>query len=213
MTKHLWLRYQLTIPSCIAMALAFEEGLGPAIARVRSSAIQSSTALTSQFVAYKEALTIDTSSMSWPFLLSPVLCTPSFHKRHSYRAHSCQLVNGLEALWHWLGQQSGKFLIVEDLQVASGRNLADSCRVPPVAWITVGALNENARVAETFGKHFAADVVQPNAFSNMSSRLLHDFVAIHVRQQSEAEALGVRWISEAIDGNGWLRSMESLAYA
>lgn len=83
--------------------------------------------------------------------------------------------------------------------------------MPSVTRIAIRTLHENARVAETFGEHFTAYVVQSNAFANVSPRLLHDLIAVHVWQQTETEALWVRWVGEAIDGDGWLRSMEGLA--
>jgi len=45
----------------------------------------------------------------------------------------------------------------------TGRNLADRCRMPTISLVTVRALNENTAITETFGKHFATDIVETNA--------------------------------------------------
>lgn len=60
--------------------------------------------------------------------------------------------------------------------------------MPAVPLVAVGALHEDARVAETLGKHLAADVVQPDALADVAARLLDHLVAVHVRQQPEAES-------------------------
>lgn len=144
---------------------------------------------------------------------SPILSSPSFYKRHSNGAHPRQLVNGFKTLWHRLRQQRSELLIVENFQVASGWNFANCRRMPTVARITVRTLNEDARVTETLSKDLATDVVQPDAFSDVSSRLLYNLVAVHVRQQSETKALGIWGIGEAVDGDWRLRSMESFTDA
>lgn len=199
-------------PSCTAMAPAFEVKLGPAIARVHSSVIQSSTALTSPFVVYNNELNI-ISNVKCRWSNSPVFSSPSFHKRHANRAHSRQLVNGLKALRNWLRQKRSKFLVVEYLQVAAGWNFTDRRRMPTVAWITVRTLHKDAGVAETFGKHLAADVVQADTFADVPSRLFHYLVSVHVRQEAEAEAFGVWGIGETIDGDWRLWSVESFTNA
>lgn len=194
------------------MALAFEVKPGPATARVRSGATQSNRASMWQFVVWK--MVVWRKRKVWKSsLVLPVFSAPSFHERHSNRAHSRQLVNGFEALRHWLRQKRSKLLIVEYLQVTTGRDLAHRRRMPSVAWITVWTLNENAWVAETFGEHFTANVVQSNALADMSSRLLHDLVTVYVGQQPKAEALRVRRICEPVNGNRGLWGVESFADA
>ena len=84
--------------------------------------------------------------------------------------------------------------------------------MPSVALITVGRLHENGRIAEAFGKHFAADVVEPHTFADVTSRLLHHRVAIHVGQQAQAEALRIAGIGEPVDGDRRLRRVERLAH-
>lgn len=51
----------------------------------------------------------------------PVLRSPAFDKAHADGAHPGQLVNSLEALVDWLGQQCSKLLVVENLQVTAWR--------------------------------------------------------------------------------------------
>lgn len=43
------------------------------------------------------------------------------------------------------------------------RDLADRGRVPTITLITVGALHKDGAVAETLGKHFSSNVIQPDA--------------------------------------------------
>lgn len=78
-------------------------------------------------------------------------------------------------------------MIVEDFQVATGRYFAHRRRVPTVTLVTVWALHEDARIAQTLGKHLTTDVVQPYALSDMATRLLDYVVPVDVRQQPKAE--------------------------
>ena len=56
--------------------------------------------------------------------LPAVLGTPALDEAHADRAHASQLVDSLEALVNRLRQQGRELLVVEDLQVAAGRDLA-----------------------------------------------------------------------------------------
>lgn len=93
------------------------------------------------------------------------------------------------------------------------RDLADGGRVPAVALVAVGRLDEDGRVAEALGEHLAADVVEPDALADVAARLLDDRVAVHVREQAEAEALRVARVREPVHGDGRLRRVERLADA
>ena len=57
--------------------------------------------------------------------LSAILRAPSLHEAHADGAHARELVHGLEALVDALREERGELLVVEDLQVAAGRDLAD----------------------------------------------------------------------------------------
>lgn len=50
---------------------------------------------------------------------SPVFCTPTLDKGDADGTHPGELVHGLKALAHTLGQLVCKLLVVEDLQVTS----------------------------------------------------------------------------------------------
>ena len=49
----------------------------------------------------------------------PVLGSPALDEAHADGAHPSELVDGLEALVHRLGEQRCKLLVVEDLQVTT----------------------------------------------------------------------------------------------
>lgn len=85
--------------------------------------------------------------------------------------------------------------------------------MPAVALITVGTLNENARITETLGEHLTANIIQSNALANVSTRLFHHLVAIHIWEQAETKALRIGGIGEAIDSDWGLRCMEGLTDA
>jgi hypothetical protein len=78
------------------------------------------------------------------------------------------LVDSLEATVNRLSKQLGKFLIVEDVEVTAWWYLANGCRMPSISLITVGTLNKDSTVAQTFSKHFSSHIVQLDTFANMS---------------------------------------------
>ena len=75
-----------------------------------------------------------------------VLRSPALDEGHPDGAHLCQLVNCLEPVVDGLGEQGGELLVVEDLQAAAGRDLADCGWVKAVMVITVPRLNEDGRI-------------------------------------------------------------------
>ena len=56
-------------------------------------------------------------------------------------------------------------MVVENLEVASWWDLADSGWVPAVALIAIWALYKQRTVTEAFGKYFTANVVETNALT------------------------------------------------
>jgi len=78
-------------------------------------------------------------------LLASVLLSPSLDEAHSDSAHLGQLVDRLEASIDRLGQQSGELLVVEYLQVATRRDLANSGWMPSITLVAVWRLNKNGR--------------------------------------------------------------------
>lgn len=101
--------------------------------------------------------------------LPPVFSSPALDEAHADGAHPGELVDSLESLVDGLCQQGSKLLVVEDLQVTSWRDLADSGRVPTITLVTVGALDEDSAVTEALCKHLPADVVQSNTATYVST--------------------------------------------
>ena len=62
-------------------------------------------------------------------ILSVILSAPTLDEGHPDGAHLGQLVDGLEPVVDGLREESGKLLVVEDLQTAAWRDLAHSGRV------------------------------------------------------------------------------------
>lgn len=63
--------------------------------------------------------------------------------------------------------------------------------MPAIALIAVGALDEYGRVGQTLGKHLSTDVIQTDTFADVSSRLFHGCIAVHVGEQSQTKSLAV----------------------
>ena len=61
--------------------------------------------------------------------------TKHVNKYIPYCAHFCQLIDSLKPVVDGLREQGGKLLIVEDLEAASGGNLANCCRMKTVKWV------------------------------------------------------------------------------
>lgn len=93
-------------------------------------------------------------------ILAMVLRSPTLHEAHSDRAHLGEFINSLKSMVDRLGEKSRKLLVVEDLQAASRRYLADGGRMEAVAVITVAALDKDAAVAQALCVYFTSDVVQ-----------------------------------------------------
>ena len=146
-------------------------------------------------------------------VLPPVLHAPALHEGHADGAHSSQGVHRLEALVDALSKQGGKLLVVEDLEVAAGRDLADGGRVPAVLLVAVGRLDKDGRVREAFREHLPADVVQSHALPYVLPRLLHHIVSVDVGEDAEAEPFAAAGIGEAVDGDVVLGGVEVLADA
>ena len=145
--------------------------------------------------------------------LPPIRRSPALHEAHPDGAHTSQLVYRLEALGYRLRQQRRELLVIEDLQVATGWYLADGGRMPTVTLIAIWALHEYARIGQALCEHLSTDVVKSGPFADMPSRLLDHGVPIHVRQQAQAETLGVAWIGESVHRDARLGCMEGLAYS
>lgn len=90
-------------------------------------------------------------------------------------------------------------------------NLADGGRVPAISLVAIRTLHKDTRVAETFGKHFPAYVVQSNALSDVSPRLLHHLISVDVREKPQAEPFRIRGIREPVHSYRRLRRVKSLS--
>ena len=143
-------------------------------------------------------------------ILPSVLHPPALDEGHADGAHSSEGVHRLEALVDALSKQSGKLLVVEDLEVAAGGDLADGGRVPAVLLIAIGRLDEDGRVREAFGEHLPADVVQPDALPDVLPRLLNDIVPVDVGEDAEAEPFAAAGVGEPVDSDVVLGGVEVL---
>lgn len=92
-------------------------------------------------------------------------------KTHPDGAHLGEFIHHLKAVIYRLRQQLGKQLVVEDLEAASTRDLADGGGVEAVLVVTVPTLNENTAVAQTLCVHLASDVIQVHTYSRRQKRV------------------------------------------
>ena len=142
-----------------------------------------------------------------------VLRAPSLDKRHPDGAHLGQLVHGLEPVVDGLGEQGGKLLVVEDLEVAARGDLADGGRVPAVLLIAVGRLDKDGRVREAFREHFSTDVEEPHTLADVLPRLLHNSVSVDVGEDAKAEPFATAGVGETVDSDVVLGRVEVLPHA
>ncbi len=105
-------------------------------------------------------------------VLAVILGAPALDEAHAYRAHLGQFVHGLEAVVDGLAKQLREFLVVEDLEAAARRDLADGRWVEVVVVVAVAALHEYATVTETLGEHLPSHVVQMNTWNQKSVKRL-----------------------------------------
>lgn len=85
-------------------------------------------------------------------------------KTHPDGAHLGEFIDHLEAVIYRLWQQLGKQLVVEDLEAASTRDLADGGGVKTVLVVTVPTLYENTAVTQTLCVHLPSDVIQVHTY-------------------------------------------------
>jgi len=146
-------------------------------------------------------------------VLPSVLHAPALDEGHSNCAHSSEGIHCLEALVDALSKQGGKFLVVEDLEVAAWGDLADGGRVPAVLLVAVGRLDKDGRVREAFREHLTADVVQPHTLPDVLPRLLHNIVSVDVGEDAKAESFAAAGVGETVDSDIVLGGVEVLADA
>jgi len=144
-------------------------------------------------------------------VLPPVLHAPALDEGHADGAHAGQGVHCLEALVDPLGEEGGELLVVEDLQVAAGGDLANCGRVPAVLLVAVRRLHEDGGVREALGEHLAPDVVEAHPLADVLPGLLHHVVPVDVGEDAEAEPFATARVGEAVDGDVVLGGVEVLA--
>ncbi len=105
-------------------------------------------------------------------VLTMILSAPALHKAHSNGAHLGEFVDGLEPLVDGLGQELSKLLIVENLQTASGRNLADGRWVEPVGVVTLPTLDKDGPVTQALCKDLSSNVEQVHPFADVATNVL-----------------------------------------
>lgn len=98
--------------------------------------------------------------------LTPVVIAPSFNETNSNRTHLGELKHGIVALGHGACQYVGEFTVRENFQIATRQKFAYSGRMPAVYGVTIGTLHEYGTVAQAFGIHIAAHVVETHAASD-----------------------------------------------
>ena len=123
-------------------------------------------------------------------VLTMILGAPTLHEAHADRAHLGELVHGLEALVHRMRQQLSKLLVVEDLEAATGRDLADGGCVKAVRVVALSALDKDGVVAQTLCKDFSPDVEEMDPLPDVSTDIFDGRVTIHVGEKTETETIG-----------------------
>ncbi len=145
-------------------------------------------------------------------ILAVVLCPPALHEAHPNGAHLGELVDSLEALVDGLGEKLGELLVVEDLQTAARRDLADRGWVEPVGVVALTTLDEDGSIAQTLCEHLSTDIEQVHPLADVAADVFDGRVPVDVREQPETEPIGIRGgICVAIHDHVGSSSMEALA--
>ena len=116
-------------------------------------------------------------------VLAMILCAPTLHKTHTNSTHLRQLVDGLEALVHRVCEELCKLLVVEDFEVAVGRDFTDSGGVEAVRMVTLSTLDENGIVTQALRKDFSSHVKQVDASPNVPTDVLNGGITVDVGKQ------------------------------
>jgi len=124
-------------------------------------------------------------------ILAMILGSPSLHEGHSDGAHLREFVDGFEAEVDGLGEERGELLVVEDLEAAARRDLADGGGVEAVVVVAVARLDEDGGVTEALGIDFSTDIVEVDALADVSAGVLDGRVPVDVGELPEAEPVVV----------------------
>ena len=130
--------------------------------------------------------------------LSPVVDAPALDKAHPNGAHASKAVDSLKPAVHRLSQPLCKVLVVENVHVTSGGNLANCGRVPVAAHVAVWRLHKDAAFAEILCEYLAADVHEPHPTPYVTAGHLNGGITVDVGKQSQTESLRGVGICEPI---------------
>ena len=129
-----------------------------------------------------------------------VLGAPALHKAEPDGAHLGQFKGGLKATTHRLRQELVELLVVEYLEAAAWGHLADGGRVEAVGVVAVDTLDKDAAVRHALSKTLAANIVEENALSNVSSGVFNGGVTVHIGEETKGEAVSTgAWLSVAVN--------------
>lgn len=115
--------------------------------------------------------------------------TAYLHEAHSNSAHFGEFIHCLETMVHRLCQQLSKLLVVENFQATPTGDLADSRGMKTMMVVAVPTLHEDAAVAEAFGIHLSANVVQVDP-CDRTRRVSRGNVALHTGILTHTHTLG-----------------------
>lgn len=113
-------------------------------------------------------------------ILAVVLGPPALDKAHPYSAHFSEFVDSLKAVVDRLTEEGCEFLVVEDLQAAARRNLADCGWVKSMVVVAVTALDKYTGVTQALCKHLSSHVIQMHTFTDVAPGVFYSRVAVDV---------------------------------
>lgn len=103
------------------------------------------------------------------YILSMILCTPSFDKWQADRAHFCKSHSGLKARVHDLIEQIIKFIAVKQFQLAVFHHFANCARGKVVQIICHLSLNKYRWIRQALENQFVVSKWDAHALSNVFS--------------------------------------------
>lgn len=98
-------------------------------------------------------------------ILAVVLGPPALDKAHPYSTHFSEFVDSLKAVVDRLTEEGCEFLVVEYLQAAARRNLADCGWVKSMVVVAVTALDKYTGVTQALCKHLSSHVIQMHTYN------------------------------------------------
>jgi hypothetical protein len=111
-----------------------------------------------------------------------------------------------------LGQNLRKFLVVEEVEIATLRNLAHSGRMPALANVAVLRLHENTPLTQILYVHLSCNVGQPDPLPNVPAGLLDHVIAADIGEKAKTEAVVISGIRSTINGEDATRAIKLLPH-